>query len=267
MNWRRTGILAAYDLRYSVLRLKGLVFLIPFTFFWYWLIKSLLDNSARHLVTTEGLAVTAMLFNPEIAQTLLILHPPSLSVFFIAVLSTAPFFVMLGANNQLAGDAGRQTFRYYLTRCTRSELFFGRFISSYLLVAAAIIIVAVITTLISLYHDDHGNPETIAYAMQVTFLTLAYILPFVAYMAMVSSFMGSALSTLLVAVAMYFILLILTTYINHYLPVEMSLLPSGIKHHLFNINPQDLYYALGGSLCYTLIYGMIGWWLFQRRNI
>ena len=267
MNWQRIGILAQFDLGHAILRLKGLVFLIPVLFFWYWILKLLLDNGSQWLVSKESFMITAYLFNPGIAQILLISHPPSLSVFFIVALATMPFFVMLAANDQLASDAGRQTFRYLLIRCTRAEIFLGRFISSYFLIAIVVIFTGILATLISLHNDNHAVQETLEYALQVIALVLLYTLPFVAYMAVISAFMSSALSALLTGVIVYVVLIILGAYLNHYLPVKISLVPSGVKDYLYAIKPDDLSYALTGLLAYICIYTCLGWLIFRRRNI
>ena len=267
MNWQRIRILAQFDLCHSILRLKGLVFLIPALFFWYWIFKLLFDNGAKWLVSKESFMITAYLFNPGIAQILLIAHPPSLSVFFIAALATTPFFVMLAGNDQLAGDAGRQTFRYLLVRCTRAEIFLGRFISSYCLSAIVIIFTGILATLISLHNDGHAVQETLEYALQVILLVLLYTLPFVAYMSVISAFMSSALSALLTGVIIYVVLIIISAYLNHYLPVKILLVPSGVKDYLYAIKPDDLRTALIGLLAYMGIYACLGWLIFRRRNI
>ncbi len=267
MYLQRIRILAQFDLCHSIFRLKGLVFLIPVLFFWYWILKLLLDNGARHLVSTESLMITSYLFNPEIAKTLLILHPPSLSVYFIVALATTPFFVMLAGNDMLASDAGRQAFRYLLIRCTRAEIFLGRFISSYCLVSGTFIFIGILATLISLHNDNHASIETLEYALQVILLVLLYILPFVAYMSVISAFMSSALSALLAGAFVYVLLMIIDAYLNRYLPVDISLVPSGIKDNLYNIKPDDLSTALTGILAYMMIYASLGWLIFRRRNI
>lgn len=267
MNWNRIFILALFDLRHTFFRLKGLVFLIPFLFFWYWILKFLYENGSDFLVSRESVLLLSWLYKPAIAQILLIAHPASLSVFLIIALATTPFFAMLGGSDQLAGDASRQTFRFFLTRCTRAEIFLGRFMSSYSLVAVATLLVATVVTLISWQIDHRPLDVTLLYAAQVILLSLLYILPCVAFMSAISAMMSSALSTLLMGMIVYLALSMIGSYLSNRLALPVALVPGALKEFLFGIHPHDQDYASAGLAAYTAIYGALGWYLFRRRNI
>jgi hypothetical protein len=267
MNWNRIFILAVYDLRHAVFRLKGLVFLLPFLFFWYWTLKFLYEKGADLLVSRESIFLLSWLFKPAVAQVLLIAHPASLSVFLLVALATTPFFAMLGSSDQLAGDAARQSFRYLLTRCTRTEIFLGRLVSSYSLVAGTTLLAAAAATCIS-WQIDHRAPDvTLVYAAQVVIMALLYILPYVTYMGAISSMMSSALSTLLMGVMIYLTLAMTGGYLSNRFSLDIALVPGGIKELLLGIHPRDQLYAGLGLLAYTTVYGVLGWFMFQRRNL
>ncbi len=263
MDWRRIIILVQFDFRHTIFRLKGLLFLIPFLFFWYWLFYLFIKQGTDFLVSQQSFVITAWLFNPETAQSLLLINPPTLSVFLILSLATMPFFVMLAGNNQLASDANNKTFRYLLTRCTRFEIFLARFISAYLLMAIATICVGVIATIISLQYDGYALPETSQYAVQIILLTLLYALPFFTYMSAISAFMSSALGTLLMSMVLYILLIIF----SHYMWEEFSLLPSYLKDTLLVSGTSDINIAIFGLLAYTLIYASLGLIIFRKRNL
>lgn len=267
MNWKRVFILASFDLRHSIFRLKGLVFLIPFLFFWYLNLSFLYERGGEVLVTPESIVIMSWLFNPQLAQILLILYPPTLSVFLIMVLASTPVFAMLSGNDQLAGDTGRQTFRFLLTRCTRSEIFAGRFLSHYLLLALSTLLIAAAATAISLHNDQHSTADVLDYAVHVTLLILIYTLPFVAYMSVISAMMSSALSALLMAGTVYIAFIVLGNYLQYKTGMAIELLPGGLKEYLFDLNEHDLYLGVGGLLAFTCIYICIGWLIFRRRNI
>lgn len=267
MNWNRILILALFDLRHALFRLKGLVFLLPFLFFWYWILKFLYEQGGDLLVSRESILLLSWLYKPAAAQVLLISHPASLSVFLIMALATAPFFVMLGSNDQLAGDAARQTFRFFLTRCTRAEIFLGRFIGSYSLVAAAMVCVAAAAAIISLKIDHRPADATLVYAAQVVCLTLLYILPCVAFMSAMSALMSSALSTLLMGMMAYLALSITGAYLGHRLAMTIALVPGGFKELLLGIHPHDQWYAGIGILVLTAAYTSLAWFIFHRRNL
>ena len=267
MNWNRIIVLALFDLRHALFRLKGLVFLIPFLFFWYWILKFLYEKGGDLLVSRESVLLLSWLYKPAVAQILLISHPASLSVFLIIALATTPFFAMLGSSDQLAGDAARQTFRFFLTRCTRLEIFLGRFISSYSLVAVTTLLTTTAATCIS-WQIDHRPPDvTLVYAAQVVLMVLLYILPYVAYMSAISALMSSALSTLLMGSIIYLVLSMTGRYLSHRLSLDITLVPGGLKELLFGIHAHDQEYASMGLLAFTAVYASFGWFIFRRRNI
>lgn len=264
MNWKRLVILVLFDLRHSLFKLKGLLFLIPFFCFWYWIFKLLVKNGTDFLVTEKSFGITFLFFrDTEIVQSLLINNPPTLSVFLVFSVATMPFFIMLAGNNQLATDAGTCTLRFLLTRCTRLEIYLSRFLSSYLLIVFTFIITVVIAIAISLKYDNFLFNEILNYSWKVLLITLVYAIPFVAFMASISAFMSSALGTLLMSAVIYITLLVL----GNYLPFDFSLLPSGLKHYLYIPGTSNLVNLLIGIVTYTLIYAVIGWQIFNKRNL
>ena len=203
----------------------------------------------------------------EVAQQLLVLHPPILSVFLLIALTVTPLFVFLGANNQLASDASSGSFRYLLSRCTRAEIFISRFLSAYLLIAIGIFFACLASTLISLDGDTHELNETIIYAWQSLLLVLLYTLPYVAFMTVISALMSSALGTILMGATIYFLTFVLILYLNGDYPSIGFLLPSAYKDDLIGIASNDLTIAISGLLAMTMIYLCIAWIIFRKRNI
>jgi hypothetical protein len=268
MNWKRILLLAAFDLRHSIFRLKGLVFLIPCLFFWYLVLKFLWNNGEKLLTSRESMLLLSWLMESvEVAKSLLIQHPPTLSMFFIIALGVMPPFAMLSGNDQTAGDAGRLSLRFFLTRCTRAEIFAGRFISHYLLFALTTLLAGALATAISLHHDQHAPAAIMAYALETNGLLLIYMAPFCAYMAAISALMSSALSALLMSATMYVVLLVAGAYLNAHVMTGIALVPSGVKEYLFRMKPDDLLWALTGLFAYGGIYLSLGWLFFRKRNI
>lgn len=267
MNIKRVITLLGFDFYHSIFRLKGLAFLIPFALFWYSTLRVLHKGGAEFLSSIEGLMLISTLTSLQVAQVLLILHPPILSVFLLIALTVTPLFVFLGANNQLASDASSGSFRYLLPRCTRAEIFISRFLSSYFIIAIGVSCACLASTIISLDSDKHELNETIAYALQSLSLVLLYTLPYVAFMTIISALMSSALGTILMAACIYFMTLVLIIYLHGDFPSIGYLLPSAFKEDLIGIAGNDLTIAISGLLAMTTIYLYIAWIIFRKRNI
>ncbi len=267
MNIKRVIALLGFDFYHSLFRLKGLAFLIPFAVFWYSMLRVLNEGGSEFLSSIEGLMLISKLTSLEVAQVLLVLHPPILSVFLLTALTVTPLFVFLGANNQLAADASSGSFRYLLSRCTRLEIFISRFLSAYFMIAIGIIFVCLASTFISLDNDNRELNETITFALQSLSLVLLYTLPYVAFMSIISAFMSSALGTILMGTCTYFMTFILIIYWNSDYPAISYLLPSAFKDDLINIASNDLTIAISGLMAMTTIYLCIAWIIFRKRNI
>ena len=267
MNWKRILLLTWFDFTTSLTRIKGLLFLIPFFMFWYMILRLIYDQGGASLVRPESIVIFSALYSPEIAQTLLILHPPSLSVFLIVALAAMPLFAMLSGNDQLAGDCGRKTFRFLLTRCTRAEIFLGRLLSQYLLFSLSLVLVTVIAAGVSLYRDGHSTAETLDYSSNIIMLLMIYALPFVTYMSAISALMSSALSALLMSVCIYIVLLTGGLMLHYQTGMDITLVPSGVKAYLFDLNEYDLWIGMSALLAYSVIYACAGWLIFRRRNL
>lgn len=267
MNIRRVITLLRFDFFHSILRLKGLVFLIPFILFWYSTLRILTEGGADFLASIEGMILITQFTNMETAQALLLLHPPILSVFLLTALTITPLFVFLGANNQLASDAASGSFRYLLSRCTRLEIFISRFLSAYCTITIATIFVCLTSTLLSLEIDNHELNETISYAIQSLGLILLYTLPYVAFMTLISALMSSALGAIIMSTFIYFITLMMIIYINNDYPAINYLLPSAFKEDLINVTGNGLTTAIPGLFSLTTIYLAIAWLIFRKRNI
>jgi hypothetical protein len=269
MNPGRLLIIALFDLRQSLIRLKGLFFILPFFVFTGSLLLLLYENGGEGKLTSlESFTFfTWLLDNHATAQNLLILNPASLSIVFIILLGFTPLFAIFCSNDQLASDTGRKTFRYLLTRCNRLELFLGRFLSSFLLYTLALFIVMLNACWISLAIDSFSIVEILTYTAQIFLLMLLYALPFIAYVAIISAFMSSGLGALLMSFCVYLFLLYLDSYLASFTGMDVSLLPSGIKHLLYGMKVNDIYWALIGLSTYTLIYMCAAWLIFNRRNI
>ncbi len=267
MNIKRVIALLGFDFYHSLFRLKGLAFLIPFAVFWYSMLRVLNEGGSEFLSSIEGLMLISKLTSLEVAQVLLVLHPPILSVFLLTALTVTPLFVFLGANNQLAADASSGSFRYLLSRCTRLEIFISRFLSAYFMIAIGIIFVCLASTFISLDNDNRELNETITFALQSLSLVLLYTLPYVAFMSIISAFMSSALGTILMGTCTYFMTFILIIYWNSDYPAISYLLHSAFKDDLINIASNDLTIAISGLMAMTTIYLCVAWIIFRKRNL
>ena len=267
MNWQRITALFLFDLRCSLQSIKGLFFLIPFFLFWCLFLYSLKDGAASWFRSNEGMLLATWLFDFDMAKSLFLNHPPTLSLFLVVAVSTMPLFVLLGSNDQLASDSARGPLRFLLTRCTRSEIFLSRFVSALVLITAAFLLMTLMATMISFSVDSNTLPEIIHYGLESGLILVIYAAPFAAFMSIISAFTSTALGSLLSGFSVYCLLLGVIAWYRSDVPDIVFLLPSVLKNYLYVTNPRIFMLAVCGLVLYTCAYLSIGWWLFRRRNL
>lgn len=269
MNWHRILELAVFDLRWSIFRRKGLMYILPFGLFWYLVLKRFYEGAANWIQSSEFLMLAGTKFDLEIISHLFVELPPSLSAYFILGIYTTPFFTMLAANDLFATDLGSGYFRFLITRCHRIEMFLARCLSSLMIIASCTFISGAAALLIATFIEDYSLTLTATYFIKIISILMLYSTPFVAGMAVLSSMLNSAIAVMLLSSVGYTMTLI-GIYIAEAAfdePVMFFyLLPSGIKKDLISQDNAELFMAIASTPAYTLILAWIAWSVFKRRN-
>lgn len=269
MSLRRVTLIALFDLRYSLFRTRGLLFLIPFTFVWYMTIRSVSGNVSAWLQGPEGQALTATLFNIETARRLFVNHPPLLSIYLLVALGTAPFFVILGAHDQFASDLGSGYFRYLCSRCSRWEIFLGRHLGALSMLECAYLLSAVTAAIVSVRIEGYPATTTIKYGVQVFMIVLLYVAALSAVTSFISVLARSAMGSLFLGMIGYASLLISLWIIDRAVGMGTLfayLLPSAVKHNLVGFDSRSAAVALASLPVYTLAYGGLAWRRFKHMD-
>ena len=269
MNWHRTGLILLFDLRYSVLKSKGLFFIIPFLLFWLLILYNLDENVISKLQSIEVFTATSAWLNVEIAKKLFLEHPPVLSAFLIISFMTAPVFMLLAGNDQFSSDLADGYYRFLSTRCKRLEIFLGKYLSSLCLVSISLIIAGSCCLAFSLYYEEYSFSVVSVYFFQIILILVLYHACLLSYTAIISATIKSPLGSLLLAGVGYAALLFIgfvgnTMHGNT--EVFSYILPGSLKPFLLDIGSPT---ALGATLslpAYIIVYGLVAWTIFKRRN-
>lgn len=268
MNWRRIALVWSFDLRHGAFRVRGLLFLVPFALCWYAFLRYH-EQAVALFKRPEGFVLLSRMLDEFAARTLLLDNPILLSAFFVSALFTAPFFVILAAHDQTASDLGSGFFRFLSARCTRLEIFLGRYLSALSLVVIAYSVVAAMTALLSIMSDGKPAVDTILYTAQIVLTILLYAAPIVAYAALTSSLCTSGIGALLLGLAGYVAILIAMWAGNGLFggsaPFSYAL-PSGLRDLLFGGDPLLASFAASCMPVYTFVYGWLAWKAFGMRN-
>lgn len=268
---RRIALLARYDLRGALTGAKGLVYLVPFAFFWTWLLQRLYYDGLGHwLQSSRGIAFAAYWLGTETARWMFRLAPPSLSAFFVAALAVAPLFAMLGACDQLASDLGRGYLRFLVPRCGRLEIYLARLLSACCLISGATLVAGLLAMAVAGLVDGRAPGEILAYGLRVNLVLLLYNLPFIAIMSLVSAAVASAPAALLSGTGGYALVLALVYLVTARWPEAAAvryLLPGALKDLLLAEDVRWSVVAALALLLYAALFAIAGWHVFRRRDI
>ena len=248
-----------------------MLFLVFFGIFWFWVLYKLSGGGAQWLADPQGNVVVAWLFDLELAQTLFLERPPTLSLYFLLAMSSIPAFVLAAASDQTANDIGSRYLRFLIPRCNRLEVYIARFLGVVVLIAAAFSIVTLAAAFISARVDQNSPVEVYSYAVQIAAVLIIYALPFVAIMSLCSASVGSAGLSALIGLSFYTLTTVLISFISirwtEVSDVLRYLLPSHTKSQLLTLSSGGLVAAGLAIPVYVITYAGAGWLIFKRRDI
>ncbi len=265
---RPLGVLLAYDLRVSLSSPRGLLFLAFYAMVWGWAISKLAGGVAEQLRGEQASTVMALFLNTTLLR-LFQEQPPTLSVFFIVALTLTPWFAMLGACDQTAGDLATKHLRFLIPRAGRNEIYFARFLGAAILVGGAQLLAAIAATIVQLEVGGTPAVQVLAFGAQVALVLTVYSIAYVALMSLVCATMASVRLSLLSGLGAYFVIVVAAAGLSMKwsgASVLAYLVPSGLKMRLLQPDLGGAALALGGVLLYIGVYLFAGLRIFRVRD-
>lgn len=268
LNLTRLKELALFDFCYSLANLKSLAFIIPYFFFWYLIFNNFSQAAAEWIQSTEGLfAASYFLEDQKLVVKMFVDRSATLSLYLLISTTITPLFILLAANNQYSSDAARGSFRFILTRATRTELYLSRFIAVTLLVLICTLITSLWASVLASLNHEAELKSIMLFGFQTFVLLSFYNLPFIAFMSTVSTLTRTAFGCLFFGMMMYVMLVTFILLLKDDFSYFIYLIPSGIKSTLTNVNINNILFSIAALTCYTLIYFSCGWFIFKRRDM
>ena len=169
-----------------------MVFLIPFSIYWFVVFYFLHSKPEFSDAFASQQGLTAMKhFGGDTTYDLFYNSPPILPLVFLLLMITSPFFAVLACFGQFSGDLNNGFFRFLIARCYRLEIYIARLLSAIILITVAFLVVFLIAIVMSIQHQEHFDPNTFYYSLQVFSVLLIYVLPFTGFMSLLSTLFKS----------------------------------------------------------------------------
>ena len=234
---------------------QGWLYLTAFAFFWYLLLRYVI-YSISNLVAQQGQSV------PDFSGAIF-------STYFNAGLIVFPLLCIFIAANQTGSDRERGTLRFITLRCSRAEIFFGRFLSQ-----VFIHLILIIATMLSAFavagvKDGFSLPVLGNGVVMAINLALA-VLPFIAMMALLSAIVKSPRKATVIAFLVWALASVIISGLSHYFPLleSLKLLVPGMQFDsLSNLEGAAMFSLAYIPLVQSAILLVTGYYVMKRASL
>ncbi|MDP4982969.1 ABC transporter permease subunit [Pseudoalteromonas tunicata] len=214
----RAWCLATFELVRLFFTKRGLLALAAFATVWFVILRYPV-NSAVTIVSSEDFRQMAMqMFGVLGLSELLTWKVPELAIYWLVALYSFPLFALFAASDQTCSDRTRGTLRFITLRATRNEVVFGRFIGQLLIVTALIALTLLATILMATYRESALLMPGLAKGIGLFKELILAVIPFIALMAFLNSFIRSSKLAIVMCVLFYGIGSALIAILTHYIP-------------------------------------------------
>ncbi len=198
-------------------------------------------------------------------------RPALASAILLVLLFTLPFLIALGAFNQFSGDTQYGRFRFLLLRTERANIFFGRFLGTFLFTS---IILLILMAIIFLYFAFKARyypiGEVAIWLVHGYVVMVLFALPYIAFCAMVSAVIDSPIGALgIIQLIIIFIpvCFAVASGIEKEFGYGSFLLPWGWRYKLLHPNPVWVLSGCAAMIGYTVLFLWAGYKVFSKRDL
>lgn len=267
---RQFGLIASQELAASFASKRGLfvtgIFILIWSFLLFYPIR--LSAEAMHNPDIGSLMVSLLsLVGLEPLKNWLLAE---FAIYWVVALFLFPTFSLLIAADQMISERNRGGLRFLTIRCSRGQIFFGRFIGHLLIQGILLVITLAITYLLLLINNSENWLSGLQLLPLMFLNIMVAVLPFVALMSLLSILMNSVRMASLMAIVILALGSFIINYLAGYIPF-LSLLNTWIPGmqlvHMAQSTPSIALMSLWIPLMQTVGFLLIGYGIFRRQEI
>ncbi len=249
---------------------RGLLSLAAFALIWLAIMLYALIPAANLVQSGQSSGLAELILKPLGLGLVSQWPAPSLALYWILGLYLFPFFTVMTAADQTASDRSRGTLRFFALRCSRLEIYLGRFLGQF--IVQCVLIVTTLATVLGLiaFHSSDFLVSSLERSPVIVVNLALLLLPYTALMAWVSALAKSARQATLFAIMAWIVVSILIWYVQSKFGTMAILdwvLPGSQVSHLRKLfDWQTLNYAFI-PLVHTVVLLGIGAFTMHRRDL
>ena len=260
-------------MRFELIRLfgakRGLIILLAFACVWFVIYYYIIASAANLLTSSSFKDLIQQGFSQLNLSKVLDWQLPQLTMYWLIAAYLLPVFALSFSSDQTCSDRERGTLRFILLRCTRSELLLGRFLGQVLIISVLIAITLAASILLGFLDNSALSTELMKTTFTVFWQLIIIVLPFIASMTLINSFVKSAKMSIVIYTLLYILGGLIINIIGYFL-VDVSILyylypGDQISRILgFEGKPFDLYLL---PLAQTILYLALANIMLKRASL
>mgnify|MGYP000243955926 CR=1 FL=1 len=267
---RQAWLIAEQELQTSFASKRGLFVSIVFIAIWTLLLFYPIQFSAEAMHSPDNASLMISLLSVVGLEPLKNWQLAEFAIYWVVALYLFPASSILMAADQMISERNRGGLRFLTLRCSRGQIFFGRFMGHLLIQSILLATTVLITYLLLLIN----NPETWLDGIKIMPLLLLnlvlVICPFIALMSLLSVLMTSVRMASLVAIIALSLGGFLVNYLASYLPVLSVFnywIPGSQVAQMAQSTPSIALLSLWSPMMQTVGFLLLGYGLFKRQAI
>jgi Cu-processing system permease protein len=192
------------------------------------------------------------------------------AIYWMVALFLFPASSLLMATDQMISERNRGGLRFLTLRCSRGQIFFGRFMGHLLIQTCLIIMTLVMAYLLLIFNNTQFWLEGLK-IIPLLLLNLVFVVcPFIALMSLLSVLMNSVRLASLMAIMILLLGGLIVNFSASYLPF-LSLLndwiPGAQVAEISRLNPTTALFTVWQPAMQSLGFLLLGYGLFRRQAI
>lgn len=269
-GFTRLGLIANQELVASFTSIRGLFVTAVFILIWILLLFYPIRISAEAMVNPDTanwfVGILSLLGLDPLQDWLL----SEFAIYWVVALYLFPTFSLLSAADQMISDRNRASLRFLTLRCSRGQLYFGRFIGHMLIQAVLLSITLVITYGLLMLNKPQYWLEGLSLLPLIFCHILLVTAPFIALMSLLSVSVNSVRMASLVAFVILAFGGFVVSYLEGFFPILSVLnywIPGGQIYAMAQSHPTIAWGDLWSPMMQTFGFLLIGYAVFRGQEI
>lgn len=263
-------LIAMQELVASFASKRGLFVTIVFILIWTLLLFYPIRFSAEAMHNPDSASMMLSLMGLAGLEPLKSWLLAEFAVYWVVALYLFPMFSLLIAADQMISERNRGGLRFLTLRCSRGQIYFGRFMGHLLIQAILLGITLIITYFLLLVSNPQYWMDGLKIVPLIFLNILIVICPFVALMSLLSVVMNSVRMATLMAVVILSLASFMVSYLAGFLPLLGVLnywIPGVQLAQMAQSTPNVAFLSLWSPLMQTMGFLLVGYVVFRKQEI